>query len=87
MFPCLRPQETFVAEEKFASQETKIYFASSENLSSFAEGRLKTPYQGRDTLGDRSQRQVSATSRSVRTTCKTSRCDTTPVQCTRSDLE
>ena len=33
-----------------------------------------------------SQRQVSATSRSVCTTCKTSPCDRTPVRCTRSDL-
>ena len=42
--------------------------------------------KGRDTLGDKSQRQFSVTSRSVCTTCKTSRCDRTPVACTRSDL-
>ena len=43
-------------------------------------------FKGRDTLGDKSQRHVSATSWSMCTTCKTSHCDTTPVRCTRSDL-
>ena len=42
--------------------------------------------KGRDTLGDKSQQYVSATSCSMCTTCKTSHCDTTPVRSTRSDL-
>ena len=47
---------------------------------------MQFKYKGRDTLGDKSQRHVPATSCSVCTTCKTSRCDTTPVRSTRSDL-
>ena len=44
--------------------------------------------KGRDTLSDKSQRHVSATSCSMCTTCacKTSRYNTTPVRRTRSDL-
>ena len=56
-----------------SSDEKRLYFPSPK-------------HKGRDTLGDKSQRQVSATSCSMCTTCKTSRCDTTPVRCTRSDL-
>ena len=42
--------------------------------------------KGWDKLGDKKQRQLSATSCSVYTTCKTRPYDTMSVRCTRSDL-
>ena len=36
IFPCLRPQETFVAEDEIFLNFVQKHFASSANVSSFA---------------------------------------------------